>query len=78
MSATEIIAELPKLDHQQRRTIARRLFELESEAQLLADADRHLGVHLGGSQLAPNALRFEAFDLVGPATGPDLQSQNAP
>lgn len=39
MSASEIIAELPKLDHTQRREIARRLFELESEAQLLADTD---------------------------------------
>lgn len=40
MSASEIIAELPKLDHAQRREIARRLFELEGEAQVLADADR--------------------------------------
>ena len=40
MSASEIIAELPKLDHVQRREIARRLFELEGEAQILADADK--------------------------------------
>ncbi|MBI5766153.1 MAG: hypothetical protein HZA93_00035 [Verrucomicrobia bacterium] len=40
MSASEIIAELPNLDHQQRRAIALRLFELENEAQLLADTDR--------------------------------------
>jgi hypothetical protein len=40
VSTSEIIAQLPKLDHQQRREIARRLFELENEAQLLADTDR--------------------------------------
>lgn len=40
MSATEIISELPKLSHAERREIARRLFELESEAQILADCDR--------------------------------------
>lgn len=39
MSATEIIAELSKLDHEQRRAIARRLFELENDAQLLSDTD---------------------------------------
>jgi hypothetical protein len=40
MSSTEIIAELPRLTHQERREVARRLFELESEAQILEDVDR--------------------------------------
>ena len=40
MSTREIIAELPKLNHEERRQVARRLFELEDEAQILADCDR--------------------------------------
>jgi hypothetical protein len=40
MSKTEILAELPRLDHRDRREIARRLFEIESDAQTLADCDR--------------------------------------
>ena len=40
MSATEIIAELQKLTHEERREVARRLFELEEDAQILADSDR--------------------------------------
>ena len=37
MSAQDIIAELPKLTHSERRQIARQIFELEEEAQTLAD-----------------------------------------
>ena len=40
MSTREIIAELPKLNLEERRQVARRLFELEGEAQILADTDR--------------------------------------
>ena len=40
MSKTEILAELPRLDHHERREIARRLFEIEADAQTLADCDR--------------------------------------
>ncbi len=40
MSSTEILAELPKLTHEERREVARRLFQLEEEAQILADCDR--------------------------------------
>ena len=40
MSSTEIIAELPRLTHHERREVARRIFELEGEAQILEDADR--------------------------------------
>ena len=40
MSKTEIMLELPKLDKHDRREIVRRIFELDDDAQLLADADR--------------------------------------
>jgi hypothetical protein len=40
VNARKIIAELPKLSHAERRKVARRLFELESDAPVLADADR--------------------------------------
>ncbi len=40
MSSTEILAELPKLTHRERREMARRLLELEEEAQTLADCDQ--------------------------------------
>ena len=39
MSKTEILAELPRLGHADRREIARRLFEVEADAQTLADCD---------------------------------------
>jgi hypothetical protein len=39
MSANEIIAELPKLTAKERRQIARQIFELEEDAQTLADCD---------------------------------------
>ena len=40
MSTAQIINELPRLSHADRREIVRRLIELEEEAQALADADR--------------------------------------
>ena len=40
MSAKEIIAELACLTPKERREIARKIFEMEDEAQLLADCDR--------------------------------------
>ena len=40
MSKMEILAELPRLNHRDRREIARRLFEMEADAQTLADCDR--------------------------------------
>lgn len=39
MSATDIIAELPKLSHSERRAIARQIFEMEQDFQTLADCD---------------------------------------
>jgi hypothetical protein len=45
MSKTEILAELPRLDHRDRREIARRLFEIEADAQTLADCDRRADEH---------------------------------
>ena len=40
MSASEIIAELPKLSRTERRQLAAAIFELEEEADLLRDCDR--------------------------------------
>lgn len=39
MSAQQIIAELPKLSQTERRAIARQIFEMDEDAQLLADCD---------------------------------------
>lgn len=40
MSASEIIAELPKLSRKERRQLAVAIFELEEEGDLLHDCDR--------------------------------------
>jgi hypothetical protein len=40
MSKSEILTALPQLAPQERREIVRRIFELEEDAQILADADR--------------------------------------
>jgi hypothetical protein len=40
MSAQEIIAELGSLTPKERRLVARRIFEMDDEAQILADCDR--------------------------------------
>ncbi len=40
MSKAEILTALPQLAPQERREIVRRIFELEEDAQILADADR--------------------------------------
>ena len=45
MSKTEILAELPRLDHCDRREIARRLFEIEADALTLTDCDRRADEH---------------------------------
>ena len=45
MSKAEILAELPRLDHAERREVARRLFEMEADAQTLGDCDRHADEH---------------------------------
>jgi hypothetical protein len=45
VSKTDILAELPRLDHRERREIARRLFEIEADAQTLADCDRRADEH---------------------------------
>ena len=39
MSTAQILTELPRLSHADRREIARRLIELEEDAQTLADCD---------------------------------------
>ena len=45
MSKMEILAELPRLDHRERREIARALFDSESDAQTLTDCDRRADEH---------------------------------
>jgi len=40
MSKAEIVAEIPKLSHQDRREIMRRLIEVEEDAETLAECDR--------------------------------------
>jgi hypothetical protein len=40
MSTTEIVAEIPKLSHQERRQIMRRLIEVEEDAAVLVECDR--------------------------------------
>ena len=45
MSKAEILAELPQLEHAERREIALRLFEMEADAQTLADCDRRADEH---------------------------------
>jgi hypothetical protein len=40
MSKAEIISEIPRLTHQERREIARCLFEVEQDAATLAECDR--------------------------------------
>jgi hypothetical protein len=40
MSTKEIIAQLPRLSHQDRRAIVQHILSIEEEAELLADCDR--------------------------------------
>ena len=41
MSQAEILAEIPKLSHQQRREIMRRILEAEEDAATLMECDSH-------------------------------------
>ena len=45
MSASEIIAELPKLSREERRRLAAAIFDLEDEADVLRDCDRRADDH---------------------------------
>jgi hypothetical protein len=45
MSASEMIAALPKLSLAARRRVAGAIFELEAEAELLHDCDRRADEH---------------------------------
>jgi hypothetical protein len=40
MSKAEILREIPKLSHPDRREIMRLIFEMEQEAEVLAECDR--------------------------------------
>lgn len=61
MSKAEILAELPRLDHVERREIARRLFEMETDAQTLADCDWRADEHF---------LMFDAMEAQDAQTQP--------
>jgi len=45
VSASQILSELPKLSHEDRRRLAEAIFELEEEADLLRDCDRRADEH---------------------------------
>ncbi len=45
VSASEILAELPKLSREDRRRLAAAIFDLEEEADLLRDCDRRADEH---------------------------------
>jgi hypothetical protein len=45
MSASEILAELPKLSREERRRLAEAIFDLEEETDLLRDCDRRADEH---------------------------------
>jgi hypothetical protein len=45
MSASEILAELPKLSREERRRLAEAIFDLEEEADVLCDCDRRADEH---------------------------------
>ena len=45
MSASEIMAELPKLSREERRRLAAAIFDLEDDADLLGDCDRRADEH---------------------------------
>ena len=40
MSTIEIIGELPRLSHRERREIVQQILSIEGESELLADCDR--------------------------------------
>jgi hypothetical protein len=58
MSKLEILAELALLDPRDRREIARRVFDLEGDAQMLTDCDRRADEH------------FLMLDALDPQTKP--------
>ena len=63
MSSAEIIAQLPKLTHTERRAIARRIIELEEEAQLLAGCDHRASANfkmLDAMEAAEDATHYES------------------
>jgi hypothetical protein len=45
VSTSEILAELPKLSHEERRRLTAAIFDLEEEADLLRDCDRRADEH---------------------------------
>ncbi|MCE9547336.1 MAG: hypothetical protein K8T25_17830 [Planctomycetia bacterium] len=45
MTSREIIAELSRLSHQERREIVKQILSIEEEAELLTDCDRRANEH---------------------------------
>jgi hypothetical protein len=65
MSKAEILAELPRLDHAERREIARQLLELEADSRTLADCDRRADEHF---------LMLDAMEAQDALTGQPMLS----
>ena len=60
MSTAQILTELPRLSHVERREIVRRLIELEEDCQVLADSDRRADANfllLDASELEDDARK---------------------
>ncbi len=68
MSASEIIAELPKLASAERRRVVSAIFDLENETEVLRDCDRRANE------------RFRMLDMMEEKDAPtDLENrQNSP
>jgi len=63
MSNAEIMAEIPKLSHQERREIMRVIFQTEQDADTLAECDR---------------LALERFQVLDAMEAEDERKQNPP
>jgi hypothetical protein len=63
MSKAEIMAEIPKLSHEERREIMRFIFETERDADTLAECDR---------------LALERFQALDAMEAEDERTQNSP
>jgi len=63
MSKAEIMAQIPKLSHEERREIMRIIFETERDADTLAECDR---------------LALERFQALDAMEAEDERTQNSP
>jgi len=69
MSASEIVAELPKFSREERRRVAAAIFDLEEEADLLRDCVFHLqqiqSVSLNRLETKLGAVTPDEFRILG-------------